>query len=674
DSVMEQLNANLAELIRQNHAQLESILHDNVNSSIVDGLRTIAWDMLSLEAEQKFTCVQCEKEFTARTNGPNACSFHLTDIYQTKKKLYECCNSTFPCQSGTHRAKHHCDYPYGNFFPRIRNVLSFINTFEQWAVAEDEDYEGGNTEHAYVGRLFSWSHEGPRVPENTLYVMIGSVWYRGRYYFNTFTAADLREVGAAIRASGDALIFRSSPDENAYAMGEWVVSDAGEVQGIRISAKAATSTQPYVRICPIDSTTCLKGGEVVTVSKGGLRSFTPSAPYILPSPVCVGPELKQEYTRAVRTDFKAEIPPTLRVILKTMSNPPLHANERPSPPEADLFYGAVSLFNNNESGSQKSISIMSVSAMYRLVGDSEYAPVAKCQLLDGDGEKLPITIEPRQSWKIKFSMMVPRTEDDAKLRISWKDAAFVARYRPLRIKLILEDVEGAKMSLVLEYVHQPISWTFKQPNANDLYLFSFDNYITFSHQYVHITSDYSKDGLFTIHGAQITPKMLKRIVYRALKTQTAEIDLGIGQEPFPGEWAWSAWALVDLSCQSVYAFKIIMHDGKKFEQKHFGAVYYVPCPAYGEREEEVRAIQYASESASLPPLEPYTVPEFVQDDDVDDEKPVPPPAPLESTPAVAAKENGVVPPQIESAIVDLNTKLASVDANLSAMNTFLERI
>ena len=121
DSVMEQLNSNITELMQQNGTRLEGILRDNVNTAIVDGLKSIAMELNFAEAEQKFKCVQCDKEFTHYTNGPKACSFHRAE-YNTNSKQFPCCSNSHPCEFGAHRSKHHCDYPYGNFFPRVQEV------------------------------------------------------------------------------------------------------------------------------------------------------------------------------------------------------------------------------------------------------------------------------------------------------------------------------------------------------------------------------------------------------------------------------------------------------------------------------------------------------------------------------------------------------------------------
>ncbi|KAF8179647.1 hypothetical protein BJ912DRAFT_1145985 [Pholiota molesta] len=637
DSVMEQLNTNITESIQQNHAHLESLLRDNINSSIVDGLRNAALNLLSLEAERKFVCVQCEKEFTTRANGPNACSFHSTDSYHTKK------NCTIAAT-----------------VPSRANLDLIAPSTIEWASVLDADLETDSQENASVGQLFGWSREGARVAENTLYIMIGAVWYRGHYFFDTFTTADLRDVNDAIRSSGNTLIFRTSLDAHQYAMGEWVLSDSGRITGIKISAKAATSTHPHVQLCPIDLENCLEDGEVVTISKGGLLSYTPDSPYVLPKPVRVGPALQMEPSRSVRTDFKAVIPPT------HLANPNF------SPFDSDSFRGTVSLFNNNVSGSSNSVSITSAWALYRLVGDTEYAPVTKLQLLESVDNLLPITIDPRQSWTIKFEVTIPRTEDDQKLQITWKDRAFLARYRPLRVKLILEDVEGETCSLVLEYVFQPSLLTFQKPNSNDIDLLFLDNYITFDRQTVHVSVASSTAAVITIHGTEITPTMLSMAVFQAIQKDVTELDLGIGQELFPGVWAWSAYVLVDLSCQSVYAFKIILHDGQKFPQKHFGAVYYVPCPSYGEPSGEVRPIKYATETVGLPPLVDYAAPVFPQDDDLDDVKQMSPPALNSSSSSSSAPTTEGI--QFESTLAELNARLTSVDANLASINTHLSRI
>jgi hypothetical protein len=669
DSVMGQLSANIADSVAQNHIHLEGILKDNVSSAIIDGLKNLAAEMQASEAEQKFKCVQCDKEFTNYTNGPKACSFHRAE-YDSWSNHFPCCSTAHPCQFQPHRAKHHCDYPYGAFFPRARAVMGYVDTNEEWAAVEDTNMESDEVQKASVGQLLRWVSRGAGVEENTLLITVGRIWFKYPHYFNTFTAKELEDITKSVRLSRRTLIFRTSPNEDEYALAEWILSISGKITGVRLTAKAATSTHPYVRVCPIDLSTCTKSGDILTLSEGGMRSYLPASPYVVPETISVGPVLKDAPSRPVRTNFKTRTTPSLRVILKTMSDPPLSANPSVASTKFDFFTGKVSVFNNNAAGSLNPISIAAVSASYRMVGQPEYLPVEACKLIDGC-DILPVTIDPRQSWQVNFQVTIPRTEEDSKLEIRWWNRAFLPRNQPVRVKLVVEDIEGEECSLVLEHVFKP--YPLEKQRTNDLGFFFFDNPITFDRNYLHVESVDTEDGVVKIAGNEINVKKLEKVVYRALKTGKTEVDLEIGQEKNDGEWEWGAWALVDISCRRVYAFKILVEEGKKVPVKCFGCLGYVLCPNYGEVINRSRPISYATESVKLPPFEPYSTPKYLQDDTVDDFKPPVPPKPM--TPVVEAPPISIASlPGVGVVPTDLGTRLASIDTNLARIATALERL
>ena len=453
DLVMEQLNSNITELMQQNHTRLEGILRDNVNTAIVDGLKSIAVGLNVSEAEQKFKCVQCDKEFTRYTNGPKACSFHPA-TYNSNSKQFPCCSTSHSCKFGAHRSTHHCDYPYGNFFLRVSQIVrGYADTKDLWLEVEDYNMETSDVQEASVSKLRKWVSGGALVGENTLLVMVGRVSYDSPHYFNTFTANDLETISQSVRHSGRTLIFRTSSDDNEFAMAEWDLSASGEITGIRLSAKSATSPNPWIRVCPVDPKTCTKSGDIVTLSEGSFRSYAPASPYILPENIVIGTILRDKQSRPTRTNFKTRSSPSFRVILKSMSDPPLEANVKMNSYEADYFFGKVAVFNNNPPGSLNPVTIAAVSASYRMIGDVDYTPVKECTVVQG--LDAPVTIEPRQSWLLSLRITVPRNEEDSKLRIGWHHQAFIARHRPIRIKVVVEDIEGEQCSLVLEYVHAP---------------------------------------------------------------------------------------------------------------------------------------------------------------------------------------------------------------------------
>ncbi len=683
DSVMEQLNANISDSMQQNHQRLEGILKDNVSVAIADGLKSIVAELNAAEAEQKFVCVQCENQFTHYTNGPKACSFHQAE-YDSWIKQYSCCSTNQPCQFNAHRSKHHCDYPYGNFFPRARAVTGYVDTHEEWAAVEDTNLETDAVQKASVGQLWLWVSRGARVQENTLLIIVGRVWYTYPYYFNTFTAKELEDISKSVRLSKRTLIFRTDKDDNEFAMAEWILSVSGKITGVKLTAKTATSTNPFVRVCPVDLLTCTKSGDILTISEGGMRSYTPATSYTLPQTLHYGPTLDDTATRPVRTNFKTRVSPSLRLIMKTLSEPPLSANPQFASTEVDFFTGKVSVFNNNppSTTNPNPITVASVNAQYRFIGEEEYRPVQDFKLLNSSD--LPVSVDPRQTWPIEFQVSVPRSEEDKKLHVKWWNRAFGARKRPLRVKLLLEDIEGEQASLVLEYVFKP--YPLEKRGENDLGFFFFDEPNLLERCYLHVqkvedSGSGVEAGVVKIAGNELKVKRLHQTVYKAIKTGKTEIDLEIGQEKNDGEWEWGAWALVDISCRRVYAFKIIVKQGKKIDEakRRFGCMGYALCPEYGDvvQNGKTRPVCYATEVVRLTKLEEYVEEDLPQDDTVDDFKPPVPPKPV--SPALngiaASGSNGMHnagmgAPGFNS--IELNNRLASIDVNLARIADALE--
>jgi hypothetical protein len=70
--------------------------------------------------------------------------------------------------------------------------------------------------------------------------------------------------------------------------------------------------------------------------------------------------------------------------MKTLSEPPLSANPQFASTEVDHFEGKVSVFNNNPPSTTNPvpITIASVRAQYRFIGDAEYKPVEGFKFLN----------------------------------------------------------------------------------------------------------------------------------------------------------------------------------------------------------------------------------------------------------------------------------------------------
>jgi hypothetical protein len=165
------------------------------------------------------------------------------------------------------------------------------------------------------------------------------------------------------------------------------------------------------------------------------------------------------------------------------SEPPLKPNQQFTSYNSDNFEGIVSVFNQSPASSMTPITIASVSASFRLIGEETYVSVKSFEFLDG--VQLPITIEPRQSWSFKFKISVPRSDNDAKLELRWFNRACIARRRPLRLKLLMKEIEGEQCSFVIEHVFDPLYSSEKQKET-DLAFFYFDDPELWTRNGVHV--------------------------------------------------------------------------------------------------------------------------------------------------------------------------------------------
>jgi hypothetical protein len=674
-NVLEQVNTDLSDLMQENQARLQRILKDTVGTSVVDGIRELVTQMADVDKEQRFVCVQCDMPFRHSTNGPKSCNFHRAE-YSSWDRCYPCCGDkdSHPCQCQSHRAQHHCDYPYGPFFSRARNINNYVDTVDQWVSIEDHSLVKNDVQKASVGRLLRWVSRGDLLDEQTIIISVGTVWYSEKYFFDTFTTKDLHAISQVVRMTGNSMIFRTTSDESEYAMAEWVLSSEGTISGVRLTAKAATSSTPFIRVCPIDIATCTQSGDVLALSEGGLRSYKPKTPYTLPETIRISSELADKPIRLTRTDFKTNTSAALPVVIIPTSEPPLKPNQQFASYNSDNFEGIVSVFNKSPTSSMTPITIASVSASFRLIGEGTYSSVKSFEFLDG--VQLPITIEPRQSWSFKFRISVPRSDNDAKLELRWFNRAFIARRRPLRLKLLMKEIEGERCSLVIEHVFDPL-YPLEKQKETDLAFFYFDDPELWTRNGVHVEKGSEKDQIIAFSGSmgdnKIDVTRLQKIVYHAIKTRETEIDLEIGGERGDGAWEWGASALVDLSCNRVYAFKILLKQGRLASRKTMACLGYVLCPEYGDVIDEYRDVQYAVEKVKFPELEYLVAQEVVQDDPVDDfisdpQTPLLQPDP--ETPTVTAI------PSASRLIVsdDLNVRLASIDSSLARIAAAVELI
>ncbi|KAI8923791.1 hypothetical protein BC831DRAFT_469283 [Entophlyctis helioformis] len=611
DTVMTQLNANLADLFSQNQAAMEAVFKENMSTAVADGLSQLARTLTQLEREVVLACVQCGKDYRESTNAEGSCAFHET-IYKGYSGRMACCGSNDPCKRTKHRPDHHCEYKYGAFFERSTGVLNYTDTVDYWMDLTANDFESEDNNQSFsCGRLLRWTAYATEIKTPTLLVIIGFVNPSSiGYHFAPYTAADLARIQAGIVDHTESLvIYRVHSAPNAYTMGEWIVSEDGVICGIRMTAKTASLRDPDVLVARFDPVTLERVGETEIVSKSFV-SYKPASPYVIPAPVRIGASVPSGPLRPTRTDFKTRTSsPDFPVLLVNASTPPLKVNTETFSDRGDRFFGTVNIFNKHS----EHVTILSASAAYRLLGDALYTQVDDLVIKN---VSFPATIDPRKSLEVSFVAFVPRAEADLSMDVRWWNRSVVARFRPLRLRLTVTDLDGNDASTALEYVFKPF-WESEELKDSELGIVTFHDTDRQTVYRYAVTKIYDNSGI-VVGSTSYNEAGFNKLVYHAMVSGTTEIDLGV-ERVFEGRCVLRAWALVDLNCKRVYAIKLMMLPHESVKQRSQAAVAYVAVPDYGTNT-ETREVQYAVEHAAIPAdiVAPPAAGEPLLDDTVDD--------------------------------------------------------
>ncbi|KAJ3289471.1 hypothetical protein HK104_007430, partial [Borealophlyctis nickersoniae] len=613
EAALSSLHRSISDLMLESQTAIEASLRENVTSAVAEGLKGYAAEVaaaeLAKEKEERKQCVQCKEEYRDSVNTAVACTFHKTSDTQGRSGEHSCCGEVKPCQRNWHRSKHHCEYPYAAFFERSGNILKYTDTVDWYIDLEEKDMDDETKEQMVaVGKLLRWGTRLQRVDEPILVVRVGSVWYKSPHYFATLEPSELAEM-AFDQEIDDVLIFRTQPGE-AYAMAEWIKDGNGMVVGCRCTTKVASSRRPTVHEVMFDPMTLEMVGEVKVVSEGGFKPYKPLTPYVVPETVRYGVTLTGKPVRKPRTDFKTVASsPDISCVISPSSDPPLRANPKWAHPTKDTFIGTVTIFNKSSD-----VTIASATASWRLVGDKEWKDPMSFALTDP--EVLPTNIGPKQTQTFSFETAVPRSEEEVAHDIKWWDRAYIARHRPLRLKLVFKTIDGETCSTILEYVFTP--YKIEEPKDDQLAFFFFDDPEQLCRNSVAVSASTWNDEVITLPTKRLTVTDLNKLVYTAMKTGKTEVDIQINATFSSSRTDyWNAWALVDLNCQRVYALKFILRQGKEVEKPCRGCIGYVLVPEYGESEER-REVMYAVEEVKLEGVGEETWKGFVDEDGWDD--------------------------------------------------------
>ncbi|KAI8605756.1 hypothetical protein EDD21DRAFT_299094 [Dissophora ornata] len=677
DQVMDQMQSSMEDILDENQSRIETLLKENSSNTVAETIKALATEVREREAEQRITCVQCDKEYRESANGPEACSFHKSSEVSG---TYSCCGKKAPCTFSNHRSVHHCEYPYTTFYDYAYAILGYCDTVDEWAVVSENDMLTNQSQKASISKLVRWRTRHERITKPMMVIHIGRINFDSSYYFQVFDAENLKTANANLQVKGKTLIFKT-PEEGAYAMAEWTLNDAGVINGVKLSSKVATSDVATVKVVPIDIDTVSLTGEVQTLSQSRFKIYKSSEPYIFPENRHVGHILRSTPLRE-RREFKART--RLPLVVIPQGNMQANTQGKFVRNNADKFQGTLRIFNKAPPNSQTYVTLASCKAEYRLVGDKEYKAAESQDLGD---IKFPASIAPTQSLDIPFEVIVRRNAAQAALMQNCWYWAMVALHHPMRIRLTFKDIEGEECVFVQEYIHNP-SGRIAAKNDKDILFLHVDDVLDSTRSVVRVTEDDADSTcVVNVNGTRLSVEDLNKVVYKAEQTGVTEVDLSCGRDN--GSHKWDAWALVDLSCRRVYGFKVLVTEGSSRDKKTTAALGYAACPMYGDGDLEERPIQYAEEKAVFPELEPEDPLDVVVDDDVDDEKVVISVQAAEPVISIATAASSSVTAAISevskatssldtavfsSSVATLEKRLESLDTNVARMATALEKL
>ncbi|KAF9406900.1 hypothetical protein BGZ94_002900 [Podila epigama] len=686
EQVMDQMQSNMEELLEENQSRIEAMLKENSSNAVAETIKALAAEVRDRESEQKLTCLQCNQTYRTSSNGPEACSFHKT---MELNGVFSCCGKSAPCSFSNHRSSHHCEYPYTAFYDYAYGIIGYTDTMEAWAEVEDKNLLTDASQKASVSKLLRWRSWHERVTKPMVVIHVGLITSESPYFFHVFDSDALKAANDTVTKTGKTTIFRTVNSKDEYAMAEWVLDEAGVINGVKISALAATSNVPTVSLIPLNITNVSLAGDVSCLSKGTFQLYKPSEEYKLPEPRRVGHVLREKPLRPTR-----EIKPRTSLPLMVVPQGKMVANTHGQFARfnADKFQGTLRFFNKSPPTSQTFVTLVSAKAEFRFVGDEEYQEVETLNLGD---LKFPVSIKPAESLDIPFEAIVRRNEEQVALMQTCWNWAMIALHRPVRIRLTLKDIEDEECVIIQEYVHQPSSRMAKREPDDLLFLF-IDDDVDGSRSTVRIKSSTDDGIVVNVNANRLTAQDLNKIVFKAEQSGETEVKLYSREN---GSHNWDAWALIDKSCRRVYAFKVLLTAGSTRPNNKSVAFGYAPCPIYGGDLEtmEKRPIQYAEEKVGFPDVEPIEPIVVVEDDTFDDIKVAAPATPVPAAVAVAAEpaigiaaaasssvssalaEVSKATSSLDTAVfsasmLSLERRLESLDTNVARMATALEKI
>jgi hypothetical protein len=444
------------------------------------------------------------------------------------------------------------DWPYGEFFTRCSDIFGYTDTNKKFLELTEVSMDGGDEQKAAVGQVERWKSRSARVPVDTLYVKVGWVWHTSKngYFFETYTVDELKALPKPSKSPYRSTIYRSNQGDTEYAMAEWQFSPVGDLIGCVLTCKARDNAEPTSK-CVAITLGPLAGGEVTTLSEGSFREYGPEGG-IAQYEAAVNqfnearPKAKiggDSGRKARAFQSTGDLPAILWVTA------PLQCTESRRDGNGkgqDWFTNEVSLYNT----SKEAFLLTHVKVEYRFVGQKEFKPVNGLSISRAQ-TFVPSACAPLCQFPLVLQFGLP--SDGPPNFHGSRGRSLCAGQAPIRIRLSASDLEGATVSLVQEFLNAPVN--VEGPKPEDALFVYADNVVSEERASVHCTITNSDQLKVSVGSSSIDEDRLRKLAGEACAKKVSELPFS----DLSSNWSaykYGATALVDRSCQRVWAIKV----------------------------------------------------------------------------------------------------------------------
>jgi len=191
-----------------------------------------------------------------------------------------------------------------------------------------------------------------------------------------------------------------------------------------------------------------------------------------------------------------------------------------------------------------------VKVEYRFVGQEEFKPVRNLSINRAQ-TFVPSAASPLSQFPLALQFGVP--SDGPPNFHGSRGRSLGAGQAPIRIRILASDLDGATVSLVQEFMNSPPS--VEGPNAGDAVFVYADNVVSEERACLHCTITKDEQLKVSVGSSSIDEDRLRKLAGEACAKKVSELPFNDLSSNY-SSYKYGATALVDRSCQRVWAIKV----------------------------------------------------------------------------------------------------------------------